>query len=442
MKRRILTVSLIVVLAFLIFSITSSVLASDTNKPGKGDDNNPTCFFANGTPITITARTDGKEGATITWKENGVTKTENVDAGFTIFGGSHAKNVETTSITMNGGTVANIFGGGLHNSVVKKTNIVINGGKVTSTVSGGSANLLAGTKCKGDYYTNSNDLKNSTTKVEEANIIINGGSIDVVFGGGESYSYTGNSKIQVNTGNINYIVAAGANGYTKSADVQITGGTVNVFQSVNRGQIESADVEVSGGTVKTLYVGGDSSDTSVNGTISKVEVDILGDAKVEKLEIGTSGGKEIGTDEETSTNTAVSFDYGTVEIVDINKFENITEYVNVIIYNMNKESKTFSLEKGKTLSNLFLDDYKNVEGYKFIGFVKFGPEGQFISESEAINENIEIYALYEEIPNTTAPSTNEKDDTPATGTVDVALIATAISVVTLVGVITVKKCIK
>ena len=69
-------------------------------------------FLANGNAITVTADPDNAEGAIITW-EGGSQK---VTKAVTIFGGAHndATELATTSITMNGGKVKNIFGGGLH----------------------------------------------------------------------------------------------------------------------------------------------------------------------------------------------------------------------------------------------------------------------------------------------------------------------------------------
>lgn len=91
------------------------------------------CFFANGTPITITERESG-EGALITW-EGG---SQLVGPNAIIFGGCHnSKTYVDTNITMNGGTVKHIFGGGLHESYVGTANVVLNGGSVQYVMGGG-----------------------------------------------------------------------------------------------------------------------------------------------------------------------------------------------------------------------------------------------------------------------------------------------------------------
>ena len=58
-----------------------------------------------------------------------------------VFGGSHNSDeaIESSSITMNGGTVKNVIGGGLHKSIVKKATIIMNNGTITGSLMGGGA---------------------------------------------------------------------------------------------------------------------------------------------------------------------------------------------------------------------------------------------------------------------------------------------------------------
>ena len=158
--------------------------------------------FANGTPLTIEARTDDQEGALIKWDGGEIL----VPAATSVFGGSHNSDeaIETASITMNGGTVKNIFGGGLHKSIVKKATVVMNNGTVTGSVMGGGAHHLKQTD-DGDFIdssvANAKDRTKAITIVDETTVTINGGIVEyAVWGGGESYSYTGRTTVSVNDG--------------------------------------------------------------------------------------------------------------------------------------------------------------------------------------------------------------------------------------------------
>ena len=52
---------------------------------------------------------------------------------------------------------------------------------------------------------------------------------------------------------------------------KISGGNIAVFQSVNRGTVEKAD----GGNIDKLYVGGETEDSTVTGTINNVETNLI-----------------------------------------------------------------------------------------------------------------------------------------------------------------------
>jgi len=245
-------------------------------------------FFANGTPITIEAREGGAAGVVISWEGDSV---ELEGSYINIFGGSHNANVESTSITMNGGDVRNLFGGGLHASVVGDAEIVINEGSVASYVVGGGASSASWTNCHRPWYA-AND-ENAINKVESASVIINGGKIGLVFGGGEGQGYVGETSVLIEGGTIGYATAGGSNGLTGMSSVLITGGEIDIYQGVNRGVVESADTVVAGGKINKLYVGGEVvADGSVNGTLEASVVAILA-GEVGTLEKGTSGGQTI-----------------------------------------------------------------------------------------------------------------------------------------------------
>lgn len=143
---------------------------------------------------------------------------------------------------------------------------------------------------------------NRTNNVE---IIINDGTIDptkyesgLLYGGGQGYSFTGNTKITINGGNLEdtTLTAGGSNGYTGTSEIVVNDGKIDVYQSVNRGIVDSAKVELNNGEIGTVYVGGDSEDTSVNGKVNSSEVYLLG-GTVDTLAAGTSDGSTINIDQ-------------------------------------------------------------------------------------------------------------------------------------------------
>lgn len=242
MKKKLL----FLVAAFALF--VPSVLAAEPNY-----DESVKAFFANGTPVTVEARTDGQDGALIKW--DGGEKA--VPADTSVFGGSHESDekLATTSVTVNGGTLNNVFGGGLHKSSVGTSTVIINGGKFKGFIQGGGAASYSGSTCHKPWYEGTKE--NATTVVDNANVIINGGEIEKdVFGGGEGISYTKKASVTVAksfAGNIRYLTLGGSNGYTDDATALLLGGKIKVLQSVNRGFMETAEITVNGAEIENAY---------------------------------------------------------------------------------------------------------------------------------------------------------------------------------------------
>ena len=152
--KKFLAICLSLCLAAALFAVP--VLAEGTAEPtGSGNS-----FFANGTPITISAEApqDG-QGATvpglttgtdayISWVADGVTKYVGISADATVYGGSNgteqAVSVPSTSITMTGGTVRDLIGGNLGANA--KTPLATVTGDVVMRVAGDAkvSNYIAG----------------------------------------------------------------------------------------------------------------------------------------------------------------------------------------------------------------------------------------------------------------------------------------------------------
>lgn len=406
MKRKFYLSFLLCFALFMLF--TCKVFAAEpTYEEDKGYVLNGTqkCFFANGTHVSIEERADGQSGATIFW-DNG-TKSVNVPSDINVFGGTHKDGIiiENSKITMNGGTVKNLFGGGLHESNVTKAEIIVNAGTVTGSIAGGGANIFVNS----DYCANSDlPFENSLTRVKDAYVTVNNGTAGTLYGGGEGHSYTETAAVRINGGTIDYVTAGGSNGYTGSASLKVTSGKIGVLQSVNRGEMSSADVRVTGGEVNKLYAGGEEGDTSVTGKIASINLDLTGGSVINNLYVGTSGGQKIGAAGNATMLDVDIYEGATVNIANNADFANIpvTTYVFITI---NEDS--FELEKGKTLADLAeINNIKNVEGKEFIKFVKKGTDETF-DETTIINTDTELDAIYKDKPAPKAPT----DNTPPTG---------------------------
>lgn len=314
MKKTLGKISGVILICMMILSLSSTVsLAADKVEPELKTFGGTEYFFANGATITIESRKDGSEGALIKWDGG----EQNVGKNSNILGGMHDDATPvSTSITMNGGTVRNVIGGGLHKSNCSSTDVVINGGNLVSVQGGGASSLTKDCGCSNASWYNG-DAKNSPCQVENANVTINGGSVSsLVFGGGEGISCTKNASLTINGGSLKsaWVTAGGSNCYTGSAKLSIKGGELNVVQSINRGSMDSAEIEVTGGTIKDLYLGGETGDSSVTGTISNIKTTIDG-GKIETLSPGKSNNTEI----DMKDNEDVNLDYIQGEITNVSK---------------------------------------------------------------------------------------------------------------------------
>lgn len=278
--------------------------------------NNKEIFLANGTPITIEATEEEGYDAVIKWDGGQQLVTKEVG----VFGGYHNDTTEKvdTSITMNGGTVRNIIGGGLHASEVGTAEITLNGGTVTVAIYGGGYDgyVWGGEHCTCSNKTNTAEtVKESTVRVDNVVIEVNGGSVTYVMGGGGGYNYVGSTSVTINALETpaNYVVAAGTNGYTGSADLTVNGGEIETVKGAMRGTTEDVEILITDGTVENVYAAAPSGSDSENATVNKTAVMITG-GDITSVSTGTSGANN-----EAATEAELIYDE---EVVDETIFEN------------------------------------------------------------------------------------------------------------------------
>lgn len=382
-------------------------------------------LFANGTSITVEARTDGVAGALVKWNGGEML----LPANASIFGGSHdsSTKLDSTNITINGGSLHNVFGGGLHKSSVGLAYVTINGGSFTGGIYGGGASSYAGTTCHQPWY--AGDKENATTVVDEATVIINNGTFTDVFGGGEGISYTKKATLIVNksfTGNIAYATAGGSNGYADEAYVELYGGNVRVLQAVNRGFINNSDMLVDGANVENAYVSSEG-DNQKLGVTESASLTIKS-GKVKNVAPGQSG----NYGEKATTISSLLYKEGTVENMS-NDFDGdmVSEAV-ILTFNANGETETVAVPKGGSFTvdevTELTSELENAlvgSGYKFVGFFKDDKFTTAFDLTKPMNEDTTVFMKLEEVKNNTEVKNNDDkkaEDNPNTSDINLALI--------------------
>ncbi|MBO5414348.1 MAG: hypothetical protein J6A17_01840 [Bacilli bacterium] len=400
-----------------------SVYALDPEYNLQMGTDNKEVFLANGNAITVTADPDNAEGAIITW-EGGSQK---VTKAVTIFGGAHndATELATTSITMNGGKVKNIFGGGLHKSGVGTSNISINGGQVTGSIMGGGYH---GFLTDADYTAElasltASDAPTSPVYVKEAYITVNGGNLDgvMIFGGGGGYSRTDIANIEINnhTGTIAYLIGGGSNGYTGKAYVTLNEGSVDVMQSVNRGSMDSTLLVVNGGEVENLYVVAEEDPLALVGVVTAASVVVEG-GLVTNLETGVSGGLD-GSNNTNAVPTEgvyVTYNEDTVTNIDETTFpeDAVTETVTLTLVTFDG-TETVEVPKGSVWDEEELIEELNADlkdlGYEVEGIYADEDYTKAYDFSVALDADTTMYINLVEIVNASNPATADAGVTAA-----------------------------
>lgn len=297
--KRFLAVCLALCLSMALFAVP--VFAEGAAEPtGSGDT-----FFANGTPITITAAApqggqettiDGLnegEGAYISWVSGGVTKYVGVSTKATVYGGSdgrqEAVSVPSTSITMTGGTVHNLIGGNLGAKAkaplatvtgdvtmhisgdAKVRNYIAGGGYDNACVNGTVSLTLDGVNFAGlDPYVNggvwghgsegTRDIENGTMDTQavanRVEIKVTGSqNIPLLGVGGGGSTKVNRGSLTVTNSSVNALYLGGINGKTGSCEVTLNNANITDMAATNRGFVGSAVVNVNGGSITNFYTG-------------------------------------------------------------------------------------------------------------------------------------------------------------------------------------------
>ena len=419
-----------------------------TIQEAKGDQE---VFFANGTPITIVARTDDEEGALIKW---GTDKEVAVGPNAHVFGGGHNHDgiYESTSIVMEGGTVRNLIGGGLHKSHVETANVEFNGGTAVSVQGGGASSLFHKCGCDNGTTWYAGDPKESPCVVDETNVIISGGKItSLVFGGGEGISCTKVASLAIAGGDMSsaWVTAGGSNGYTGTAVVAVIDGSIKVLQGVNRGTMDASVIVVMGGTVDKMYLGGETGDAGVTGTVAAVGGVVMG-GEVKELHPGTTGGTEITPDTEgIEVAVAVAPEATVGNSADLEDAFGSDAFITVytVTYKANNGEEDVVLP---TISGELVEKPEDPtkEGFTFKGWFSDEALTKAYTFEDAVTGDLVLYAKWEAIasesdPGTTPSTTpsisdNSKPENPTTGSTSMVWVVLAAALAGAASIVMVK----
>ena len=193
--------------------------------------------------------------------------------------------IPQTNILVKDVKIKGVVGGSYFEGMVGHANIELNNAELASVIGAGwcGASLngqVARMNIVDDIHIVAKDSKVSST----------------LYGGPQGNGVADDVKIELENCQVGWLTAGGSNGMTRNAEVVMNGGTVTVAQSTNRGIVYKARFVLNDGTVNSLYFGGETEDTTVNGIIEEAFVELNG-GKVKEFNFGTNNGVEMMPEE-------------------------------------------------------------------------------------------------------------------------------------------------
>ena len=304
-------------------------------------------FFANGTPITITAAAPvgGTEAeldkaftatgtsAYISWDDNEITKYVGVSDKVSVYGGSDGSSkpvsVASTSITMTGGKVYNVYGGNLGKKAkdadscskvtgdvvmkfsgeAKVPNLLHGGGAFNTCVEGTVYMDFQNATAMNDYdggvwpYVNggvygngsegTRNIEEGTMKtfavVNRVEITAKNSNLYLVGAGGSGSTKVISGSVTLNNCELTSLYLSGINGEVVDSSIVATGCNIKNFAATNRGFVGTGRVDLNGCTVENLNTGAaegcftsDSGKTDGSGVTGSVTYNIDASSNVKK----------------------------------------------------------------------------------------------------------------------------------------------------------------
>ena len=275
-------------------------------------------YVANGIPIVVSLNDKGKTVITDAYG-----KVTEITATTLIVGGSYDRDLESTNVTIKGNVkFKGLRAGSVRDGAAEEALRV---GKITVNIEGvdrasaGVTGSYGAVKTEeveinikdsnlsfcgaGESICNKNDANKdwgqncslaSKAWVKKANITLDNSFVECAYAGANcGYMYGDDVNIVAKNGSsAKWFLSCGSNGATNKASAKAIDSTITYMQTTNRGPVSYSELEVKDSTVDYLFVTGDSTDSSVNGTVKKAKVEVDASSKV-NLYPGTNGGKVI-----------------------------------------------------------------------------------------------------------------------------------------------------
>lgn len=272
-------------------------------------------YVANGIPIVVSVNEEGK---TIVTDAYG--KVTEITDNTIIIGGSYDRDLESTSVTIKGNVaIKGIRAGSVRDGAaetplrVGKISVNIDGLNKPSIGVTGSYGAVKTDEVvinikdsklsfcgAGESICNKNDANKdwgqacnigSKAWVKKSMITLDNSFVEIAYAGANcGYMYGDDVNIVAKNGSsATWFLACGSNGHTGKASAVAENSIIEYMQTTNRGPVDYSSLEVKDSEVNYLFPTGDSTDSSVNGTVTKAKLDVSGKSKA-NLYPGTNGG--------------------------------------------------------------------------------------------------------------------------------------------------------
>lgn len=189
--------------------------------------------------------------------------------------------IPQTNILVKDVKIKGVIGGSYFEGMVGHANIELNNAELASVIGAGWCGASVDGKVARMNIVDDIHIVAKDSKVSSS-----------LYGGPQGNGVADDVKIELNNCQVGWLTAGGSNGMTRNAEVVMDGGTVTVAQSTNRGIVYKARFVLNDGTVNSLYFGGETEDTTVNGIIEEAFVELNG-GKVKEFNFGTNNGVEM-----------------------------------------------------------------------------------------------------------------------------------------------------
>ena len=285
-------------------SVTGNVYGGGKGAPTLVSNNVDITIGNNSTGPTISGNVYGGSAfGTVNSQSNGsvnVTVNKGTITG-NVFGGGEGSSTETPhvygdiKVTINDGTVGNVFGGNDQaGSHTEQNEIYLNGGTINDVFGGGNKSSVTNTHVylKGANVNNIYGGSNTLGDVSTSNVEITSGTVrQNVYGGNNAGGTTGDTNVNINgaatiKGNVygggqgaatvvnnDVVVTIGSSSVGPTIDGNVYGGSA--FGTVNSQNSGSVDVTVNKGTIKgSVFGGGQGSSTVTPYVLGDITVTI------------------------------------------------------------------------------------------------------------------------------------------------------------------------